>query len=145
MLVKPMCFPVGIGNSQATKVRPTFPSPLRSSNYMMRRQLKLTRNNVRMRVVRSMQRRSLRRLTSPTHQVDFLELPWRNYPTAQRLTSQHFVCSCRCELCHPGKHLDVLRGSHTDIVCMDVNDIEDLWTDNGVKALPNRGEEATRL
>ena len=39
-------------------------------NYMMRRQHKLTRNNVRIRVVRSMQRRSLRRLTTPTHQLN---------------------------------------------------------------------------
>ena len=46
-----------------------------------------------------------------------------------------FVCSCRCELCHPGVHLDVLRGSHTDSLIMDEADIEDLRTDAGTQAL----------
>ena len=90
---------------------------------------------MRMKVTRSVLRRSLRRLITAKASSENLKRPGQNYPPSRRLTSQHFVCSCRCELCHPGKHLDVLRGSHTDTESKDVNDIEDLWTDDGTKAL----------
>ena len=55
-----------------------------------------------------------------------LKLLGQNDPPSRHLASPHFVCSCRCELCHPGEHLDVLRGSHTDSLMMDEADIEDL-------------------
>ena len=42
-------------------------------------------------------------------------------------------------------YLDVLRGAHTDIESKGVCDIEDLRTDNGAKALSNRGEEVKCL
>ena len=35
----------------------------------------------------------------------------------------------------PVKYLDVLRRTYTDIESKDENDIEDLWTDDGAKAL----------
>ena len=67
-----------------------------------------------------------------------LKLLWRSHPPSQRSTLQHFVCSWRCELCHPSKHLDVSRGSHTDTESKDENDIDNLWTDDGTKALSRR-------
>ena len=111
-----------------------FVSPLRSSNYTMKRQLKLMRNYVRMKVARSAEAQPEE--TDPAKaSSENLKLLGQNHPPSQRSTLQHFVCSCRCELCHPGKHLDVLRGSHTDTESKDEDDIEDLWTDAGTKAL----------
>ena len=139
-----MCFPVSRGNSYASRVRPTSQSPSRSSNYMnymMRRQPQVDEEQCE-------DESNQKHAEAQPEETDIakapnqiLELCWQKSSTSQRLTSQHFVCSCRCELCHPGKRLDVLRGSHTDTECKDVNDIDDLWTNNGVKALSNRGEE----
>ena len=85
----------------------------------------MTRNNVRMRVVRSMQRRSLRRLTPPTHQMNF------GASLAKLSTFITFNLATLClflpmQLPHACMYLDVLRGAHTDIESKDECDIEDL-------------------
>ena len=140
MLVKANVFSYRQRQLLATKVLPTSVSPLCSLNYTMKRQLNSTRNEVRIKVARSAEAQPEETDPAKAASVN-LKLLGQNDPPSRRLTSQHFVCSCRCELCHPGKHLDVLRGSHADTEWKDVNDIEDLWTNNGVKALSNRGEE----
>ena len=111
-----------------------FVSPLRSSNYMMKRQLDSTRNEVRIKVARSAEAQPEETDPAKAPSVN-LKLLGQNDPPSRRLTSPHFVCSCRCELCHPGEHLDVLRGSHTNTDSKDEADIEDVWTDAGTKAL----------
>ena len=124
-------------SAEATLMQPRsdqrFVSPLCSSNYMMKRQLDSTRNEVRIKVARSAEAQPEETDPAKAASVN-LKLLGQNDPPSRRLTSPHSVCSCRCELCHPGGHLDVLRGSHTDTECKDEADIEDSWTNAGTKA-----------
>ena len=125
MLVKANVFSYRQRQLLATKVLPTSVSPLCSLNYTMKRQLNSTRNEVRIKVARSAEAQPEETDPAKAASVN-LKLLGQNDPPSRRLTSPHFVCSCRCELCHPGEHLDVLRGSHTDSLIMDEADIEDL-------------------
>ena len=92
------------------------------------------RNYVRMKVARSAEAQpeetDLAKASSEN-----LRLLRQNHPLSQCSTLQHSFVPNRCELCHPGDHLDALRGSHADTEIMDETDIEDSWTDAGTKAL----------